>query len=159
MTEHFNLIREIYFKAREHEWKKLRQYLRAQGLNVITSGHSGYGYEEYSPRKKLIPSYDLTNWRWVEVKSEKGTVFISFQPFDRDSNSNNNHALFDRIGVSWYTGKYNAKNLHDKMMITDIELPLNDEKMKKIHKIIGYLFDNIKTENLKWKDVSKDIDK
>ena len=51
MTEHFNLIREIYFKAREHEWKKLRKYLKSQDFDVITSGHSGYGYEDYSPRK------------------------------------------------------------------------------------------------------------
>jgi len=54
-------------------------------------------------------------------------VVISLQVFDIDPNSLNVHVLFDRIGIFAYVGKYSGSRAFNEMIITDIELPL-DEK-------------------------------
>ena len=92
--------------------------------------------------KKVKKSYDLTNWRWIEIKTDTVSIFVSFQPLDKDINSSNKHALFDRIGISWYFEKYDEKEMSDNMIITDIELPFNEAKMDKILKIIMFISEN-----------------
>ena len=158
MSDYFNFIKYLYSTAREYEWKKLRKHLKDNNMNIV-NGRSGCGSQTYSSNRKLNPPYDLSNWRWIEVKAETGVIFISFQPFEIDTRSNNKHVLFDRIGISWYAGAYNAKYVYDKMLITDIELPLDENKMEKICYIIKYLSNNITTEITTWKQVSKEIGK
>lgn len=154
--------------AREYEWKKLRKYLSDNNITIV-NGRSGCGSQTYSSNRRLNPPYDLSNWRWIDITLKNGGMaFISFQPFDKDNNTNNSHVLFDRIGISWYEKRKDNSNLEkqketamiiNNMFITDIELPLDENKMNKICDIIKFLSDNITIEKFTWKQISKEIEK
>lgn len=146
MKKHFNIIKKAYFEAREYEWERLREYLKSKKLKIVIRGNGGCGSKTYCSNNKLKVTYDLSNWRWIDIALENGDmVFISFQPFDKDSDSNSTHALFDRIGISRYKKRENntreekyreTKEITENMLITDVELPFDDDKMERIYKII-----------------------
>ncbi len=110
-----------YEKQREVQRLKLRDFLseherlKAAGLKVVTAGASGKG------SKKYRGNYDLTNWKWVEVKSADGfDCVISLNMLDIDPRTQNVHSLYDRIGLILTL---------EKWLCTDIDLPLvGDEK-------------------------------
>lgn len=108
----------------------------------------GKGSSTYGKRrsyKQLNPPYDLTNWKYVEVNKMyqidndeiEVHYFISLQTFDRDPNSNNIHVLMDRIGIYAYVGKYRAEEAINNMKITDITLPLDNDKLEKLCEILN----------------------
>lgn len=112
-------------------------------------GNANYG------DKRFKQKFDLSNWIWIEVcyKNEL-SVLISFQTFDIDPSTKNIHVLFDRIGMivyeavpdrkdnlksaifEWRKNDNNTRKVADVsnaiylMQNTDIDLPLNDEKLK-----------------------------
>ena len=134
----FNEIKLAYYKARKEEWAILRRYLKEKlkqyDIKVIMSG--GKGDSRYNSNGKLKVNYNLTNWRWIEIVSDNVTIFVSFQPFDIDEDTDNKHALMDRIGVSWYIGEYNSSAVYKNMIITDFELPLDNANRQKLCKLI-----------------------
>lgn len=130
----FNDVKKLYVKFRKHEHCELKKLLKAKGINVKLRG--GAGRTNYRSGGQLNKKYDLSNWLYIEASINDVNFFISFQPFDIDPNSHNQHALFDRIGISAYRGKYTTEKVLSNMIITDIELPLNDKKRNKICKIM-----------------------
>lgn len=66
---------------------------------------------------------------------------VSLQPFDRDAKTGNHHVLFDQIGIYAYTGDYSAEDAFSKMLLTDISLPLDKDKMKELETILEKLSD------------------
>ena len=74
-----------------------------------------------------MEKYDLSNWKWVCVKRNDVHFFISLQTFDKDLRTGNLHILMDRIGVYAYVGNYSSIDAQSKMMMTNIELPLDDK--------------------------------
>lgn len=79
-----------------------------------------------------MEEYDLSNLKWVSVKRNNVYFFISLQAFDRDLRTGNLHVLMDRIGVYAYVGNYSSIDAQTKMMITNIELPLDDKKLNEL---------------------------
>ena len=131
MAQFFDVIKALYIESRRQEWGELRRFLRKRGLTVLRGGKGSPNY-----KGKLKTSYDLSCWLWIEVKIDDVIVFISFQPFDTDPRTSNQHALFDRIGISYYLGEYNKDDILAHMEITDIDLPLNDDAKERIYNLI-----------------------
>lgn len=115
-----------YEKQREEQRIKLRDFLshheelKDAGLKVVTAGGAGKG------SKKYLGDYDLTNWKWVEVKSADGfDCVISLNMLDVDPKTKSIHSLYDRIGLILTL---------EKWLCTDINLPLegdeNDDRDK-----------------------------
>lgn len=61
------------------------------------------------------------------------------QTFDYDPKTGNLHVLMDRIGIYVYGDNYSAVDARENMMITNIELPLNENKLKELANIIKEL--------------------
>lgn len=130
-------IKEKYNELREKERIKLRDFLIKKGFeNISQRSNAGKGKRNYTSGKRLTLPYNLSNWLYIEATLDEVNFFISFQSFDIDPCSKNLHSLTDRIGISFYTGKYNPSYISANMKITNIELPLDDEKMKQIYQII-----------------------
>lgn len=131
----FKEIRNNYFEARKGEWQKLKDYLKTRGVKVETNG--GKGSAVYTAGEKIKTSYDLTNWRWIDVEIENRKFLISFQPPVINEKTQNNVVLFDRIGIFKYSKEepyYNT--VIEEIKITDIELPLNNVTMQKIYDML-----------------------
>ncbi len=134
----FEDIKKEYNSIREDERKKLRDYLFSKDLeNISKGGNAGKGKKKYTSGKRLTVPYDLSNWKFIEASKDGVNFFISLQAPDVDPNSNNKHTLTDRIGVSYYIGKYNTHIVCSNMKITDIELPLDNEKMERVYQMIS----------------------
>ena len=84
----------------------------------------------------MVKEYDLRNWQWVCVKRNDVHFLISLQTFDKDPTTGKFHVLMDRIGIYAYVGEYSPIEAQTKMMITNIELPIDDEKMKELANMI-----------------------
>lgn len=88
----------------------------------------------------MHPSFNLSNWKYIEAYKENHLHFISLQAFDVDPTSGNLHVLMDRLGIYKYAGcnlndrkkNYVAYDALTKMTVTDIELPLNDAKLDRL---------------------------
>lgn len=132
----FNEIQNIYYQFRKKERSELKEFLKGcKGIRVKNSGDRIC--ENYTSGGKLQKPYDLTDWLYIEVEINDITVFITFQPFDTDPNSQNIHTLANRIGISYYlNGKYNFDTIFENMIITDIDLPLNNNKRQAIYDLI-----------------------
>lgn len=154
----FKTIKKLYADLREIERENLSDYLKNSlkekhpEIRVVNRGKAGKGDKEYTSDHKIHP-FDLRNWKWVEIKSEnmsaeqedKRKYFdftVSLNMPDTDSNSGNNHALYDRIGffVDYRVGTY----YYSTAIHTDIELPLDDTKMKKIEEHIRDQYERYK---------------
>ena len=64
---------------------------------------------------------------------------MSLQTFDYDPKTGNLHVLMDRIGIYVYGDNYSAVDARENMMITNIELPLNENKLEELANIIKEL--------------------
>ncbi len=135
--EEFLEIKDIYNKRREEERIKLRDYLIQEGFSGISErGNAGKGIGKYTSGKRLELPYDLSNWKYVEASSGNVQYLISLQTFDIDPRSHNVHSLIDRIGIYSYVGRYDAEKAMANMKITDIELPLSNEKLERLCQIL-----------------------
>lgn len=128
--EDFIDIKEKYAEARNDERNNIIQFLKANGYTII-SETGGKGCKNYTSKSTLKIPYDLSNWKWIETEKDNMCYLISFQAFDVDSSSGNHHVLMDRLGVYKYT-KYNSKEAFENMVVTDIDLPMDDEKLLKL---------------------------
>lgn len=130
----FVTCKKEYENARNFEKNKLMEFFKEEGVKVLNMGH-GNGSKNYTSGGTLEVSYDLSNWKWVEIEKEEYKYLISLQAFDRDKKTGNIHVLMDRIGIYKYKD-YNAMETIEKMIVTDIELPLTEEKL---HSLLTYL--------------------
>lgn len=141
----FNDVKNEYKKMRECERKdlvkSLADFLKNDNRFEVKQGSSGKGKCNYSSSKRFDDdTYDLSNWKWVEVTMHgrnNHSCVISLNMLERDPNSGNEHALYDRIGffVSSSDEKYGVK-VDERQMITNIDLPLNEEKKDRIKTIL-----------------------
>lgn len=139
-------VRERYEILREEERKNLVKYFKgldwiarpkSPGPKVITSGNAGKGLPDYTAKGRIV-AYDLTNWKWVEIRTGKvATDFdcvISLNMIETDPGTGNAHALVDRVGL--YIG-YRAGEIYYKLeLYTNFNLPLSEEDMEKIAQLV-----------------------
>ena len=118
-----------YVELRNVERNNIIEFLKTNGYCIKKAG--GKGRKNYTSNNTLKIPYDLSNWKWIDAEKEDVCYLISLQAFDLDIISGNYHVLMDRLGVYKYT-QYNSKEAFENMVITDIELPMNDEKMCKL---------------------------
>lgn len=133
--DHFTEIRNEYENCREMERKAIRDHLATLGFDVSKSCRAGKGIINYTSSGRIKP-YDLRNWKFITASKDGKAVFISLQAFDQDGNSHNHHVLYDRIGIYTYE-MYNAESAFIEMVTTDIDLPMNDEKFKRLDAAIN----------------------
>ena len=138
----FQDIKAAYEKHREEERRKLSTFLNNYikknkiDLTVVRRGSTGKGRKNYTSNGKIEP-YDLSNWKWVEIK-EKDSDFdcvVSLNMPDVDTKSGNFHALFDRVGLLI---EYPNKSVK---IYTNIDLPFDDEKMERIAALVVEQFE------------------
>jgi len=130
----FDEIKKQYTKLREEEQKKIIAYLEDNGYSILNKG-KGHGAENYNAHRHLEVPYDLSNWKWIDIKKNNQKWLISLQAFDVDSNTKNHHVLMDRIGIYKYE-EYNAEEAFNNMVVTEIDLPMDEEKMEQLLKML-----------------------
>ena len=138
--ESFSWIKEQYKEVRESQRKNIINYLKLKGFTVSVSPRAGQGIEKYG-ESRLGKSYDLRNWKWIDIEKDGQKIMLSLQPFDYDKNSGNYHALMDRLGIYLY--KKNSNETSDaikRMFLTDIDLPMDDEKLEKLENVLNGIF-------------------
>lgn len=136
----FQYIRTVYEALREEERIKLNEYLRESKviadakLRVVAGGLAGKGSYRYKSNRK-VRAVDLRNWKWVEVKSKDGfDCVISLNMLDFDPKTKNIHSLYDRIG---FVLSPDPKD----WVHTSIDLPLSEEDMKEIARLVKEQYD------------------
>ena len=128
--------KEMYYQARKEERNSISNYYKKHPEFELEKPAARQGSAKYKSGNRFIQEYDLRNWQWVCVKRKGVHFFISLQAFDRDSKTGNFHVLMDRIGIYAYVGSYSATDALSKMFITNIELPLNEEKLHDLTNIM-----------------------
>lgn len=139
----FENVKKPYEDAREAERgslaTSLAKYLAENEdmkdkLRVVYGGRSGKGLKNYTSGGR-IESYDLSNWKWVEITDDSDfECIVSLNMSDTDPRSGNFHALFDRVGllVSYHKGGH----YYETAIHPNINLPLDEEKKKKIAQLV-----------------------
>ncbi len=131
-------IVRLFEASREEERLKIVRHLISQGYKVSSRSNSGKGRSDYTSGG-TIKGYDLSSWKYINAKKDQDhNIFISLQSFDKDPVSKNRHTLRDRLGIYVYD-KYNADEAYENMHTTDIDLPINEEKLKELDRVIGLL--------------------
>lgn len=144
-------VREAYKILREEERQKLSEYIKGRswvakpknpGLKVVSGRSAGKGHDDYTAKGR-IAKYDLTNWKWVEMRTGKTAedfnCVISLNMVEVDPDSGNVHALYDRIGL--YIG-YKVGSFYYKLEIyTDFELPLCPGDYPQIARLVKEQYD------------------
>lgn len=123
----FEEIKDLYEQSRECERVSIVKRLLEAGFTASLKG--GKGIANYTSGGTIAP-YDLRNFKYIEAAKNGVKHLISLQSFDVDPNSQNRHILMDRLGVYTYTGKYNPSDAQTKMRSTNVDLPMNNDKMK-----------------------------
>ncbi len=126
----FNEIKQKYSECRDLQRKLIINHLKNKGFEVLNE-KGGKGKTNYTSSNKLEIPYDLSNWKWIDVKKENINYLISLQAFDKDYNTGNYHVLMDRLGVYTYE-KYDAEKAFQNMVTLEIDLPIDDEKLNKL---------------------------
>lgn len=126
----FKEISTKYEKLREEQRLSIVKHLDSIGFKVSKHPSSGKGRSDYSSGG-MIAKYDLRNWKYIMATKNGRNVLISLQAFDQDPRSKNHHVLQDRIGIYTYD-KYNPEEAFTDMVITDVDLPMNEEKFMKL---------------------------
>lgn len=150
MEKEFLEARKKYEKIREQERRDLIEFLEQTfqdevRIKIIKGGKSGKGAKDYSSGGRLgEASYDLSNWKWVEVTDrlqKQNTCIISLNMLEQDPRSGNIHALYDRIGFFISLCSPDSPLLVKEVrLITSLELPLNETKKKQIKEILAKEF-------------------
>ena len=149
----FERAREAYRGVRKQMIEAFRDLLAERLQNdrhyrVITHRWAGHGGENYHPRNKEgaatkclyskrfggagVPTYDLSDWRWIEIKIESkdgnegtGSLLVSFQSPDYDEKYRNHHSLQDRIAL--IDGDADGFDGSGSFEDTGLTLPLNED--------------------------------
>lgn len=132
-------IKEMYNKVRTDEAQKIFNFFKNHKDFEVEKRAVSQGRRDYSSKRRLDKKYDLSNWKWICVKRNDVHFLISLQSFDRDPDTENLHVLMDRIGIYAYTGDYSPIDAQTKMMITNVELPINSNKLDELAKILKAL--------------------
>lgn len=127
----YNEVRKQYIEERKKERKKIIKYVfEDMGYKVKKFANAGHGSEKYTSGGQM-KEFDLSYWMWVDAEKEGKKYSIYLQSFDRDPNGNQNyHVLLDRLFVQVDDGEIKR---------TDIDLPLDDEKINQLKEIIKQL--------------------
>lgn len=148
----FNEVKEIYKELRNIEKCRIIEKLIEVdcGYEIMDmlfkrnvskkswkiTGNGNYHYTS----NNTIYEYNLTNWKWINVKFENILITISLQPYDTDKKTGNTHTLFDRIGI---IAKHSSQ-LASISFITDIDLPMDSNKLDKLIEILNKVISAIK---------------
>lgn len=126
-------VRDKYKQLREEERKALSSFLsthkeiQAAGLRVV-GGVAGRGKSKYTSGGRIAP-FDLSNWKWVEVKDGgKFSCIISLNMPEIDPKTQNIHALYDRVGLVLSPGWVYPNPA--------IDLPLEGDEKEKIAQLV-----------------------
>lgn len=143
-------VREAYKILREEERQKLVDYFKGLSWIVrpkspgpkVVSGNAGKGHIDYTAKGRIV-AYDLTNWKWIEIRTGKQAedfdCVISLNMVEVDPDSGNVHALYDRIGL--YIG-YRVGLFYYKLEIyTHFELPLCPGDYPQIARLVKEQYD------------------
>ncbi len=143
-------VREAYNILREKERQKLVDYFKGLGWIAgskspgpkVVSGNAGKGRADYTAKGRIV-AYDLTNWKWVEIRTGKAVTdfdcVISLNMIETDPDTGNVHALFDRVGL--YIG-YRVGSLYYKLEIyTSFNLPLQSTDYGEIAQMVKEQYD------------------
>lgn len=125
--QNFREARKNYNEARTKERKLIKTFLKENGYKVTTRG--GKGFEQYKGR--MATEFDLSNWKWINAKKGDFSYRIYLQAFDKNEKNGNHYVLMDRLAVYKYK-KYNGNKAFRGMVITEIDLPMDDAKLKKL---------------------------
>ena len=126
----FELIKDAYNQARNVEGQNLVKALKNYGFIDVIDKQGSASYK--GGKSGFEEKYNLINWKWIDCSKNGFNYFISFQTFDQDIKTQNRHVLFDRIGVYKYKGEYNPDDAFFTMKNSNIDLPLDDEKIQKL---------------------------
>ena len=126
----FELIKDAYNQARNVERQNLVKALENYGFIDVIDKQGSASYK--GGKSGFEEKYNLINWKWIDCSKNGFNYFISFQTFDQDIKTQNRHVLFDRIGVYKYKGEYNPDDAFFTMKNSNIDLPLDDEKIQKL---------------------------
>jgi len=136
----FENAREEYILQRGIQREIIVELLKGEAYSVTDGGTAGSGLKNYrSNINKLVPPHDLRHHKWIEAEKEGIGFLISLNPMDTDPGSGNIHHLYDRIGVQAYIEENTEKSTRTSMIITPLSLPMDEEKCKKLLKIIDRL--------------------
>lgn len=130
----FMEAKTAYTELRENERTMIVNHLDSREFKVSKSTRAGKGLPNYTAGRTIAP-FDLTNWKFITASRGGKEIFISLQAFDKDPHSGNHHVLVDRIGLYAYS-RYDSEEAFSKMIVTDIDLPMNDEKFAKLDALI-----------------------
>lgn len=130
----FEQIKDAYNQARNVEGQNLVKALKNYGFIDVCASQGSSNYKGGTKNRKsgFEEKYNLINWKWIDCSKNGFNYFISFQTFDQDIKTQNRHVLFDRIGVYKYKGEYNPDDAFFTMKNSNIDLPLDDEKIQKL---------------------------
>lgn len=138
----FNEVKQRYKQLRLEQRQLIKNYLEQNNFTVRIPndrGQGGKGNSHYGKRKRqpLPEEYDLSNWMWMDVELGDMKYLVSLQTFDFDPNSQSYHVLMDRLGIYLYRkGSDRAPAALHHMLETDIDLPMDTDKLKKLKKIL-----------------------
>lgn len=132
----FYEVKEMYNKVRTDEKNKISRFFHDHSDFEVERPAARQGIKGYSSKGRLEKTYDLSNWKWICVKRNDVHFFISLQSFERDPFTGNLHVLMDRIGIYAYTGDYSPIDAQTKMMVTNVELPMDNKKLDELAKIL-----------------------
>lgn len=136
----FTEIRDQYNELRRKERNIIVNYLRNHVFFKNKAKiNARNGSQKYNSGQRLKTKYDLRNWLWIDLAINDVNFLLSLQTFDYDPKTGNLHVLMDRIGIYVYGDNYSAVDARENMMITNIELPLNENKLEELANIINKL--------------------
>ena len=130
----FERIRENYYEARRDQLAYLSRSLAKEP--EIIKCRVKCGSDKYNSKGRMESKYDMRVWRWLDVDINEVHFVVTIQPFEKDSSTSNKHVLMDRIGIYAYIGEYSPIEAQTQMLITDISLPLDINKVDKIKAIL-----------------------
>ena len=126
--ETFTKVKRTYEKLREEQRIIIVNFLNSKGFEVSKNPGAGKGSKHYKGGG-TIEEFDLSNWKYVIAKRRNQEVLISLNSFDVDKCTRNRHVLYDRIGLYAYK-KYVPEEACCDMAVTNIDLPMSEEKLK-----------------------------
>ncbi|AWN67148.1 hypothetical protein LL14B4_13170 (plasmid) [Lactococcus lactis subsp. lactis] len=147
----FATVKNNYKNERLKERETLLNYLLPftknkahflYGYTFINGTNAGKGVTDYT-NNSTITEYDLSNWIWLTLKRSTSTshedITVYFQSSNYDPRTDNWLALFDRLSFSFQEDK--GKKTNKVMIKTDIDLPFDTAKLKKLLDIMAKEFE------------------
>ena len=166
----FNYKRNNYIEARRMQRQKIKEQISGEykGYSIkYKKREQGNGSGTYNNSSTIMPFNNLI-WKWItitvedtkeETKGEPLEFVISLQAFDK-YNKKGVYVDFDTIGI------YLDKNVSgktpdaiDKMIKTDISLPMDDVENLKDILIVLFLAEKVSSKKEKISDVDDFINK